>query len=292
MIGEGVCWPDEADEVIRGDMTAAVAYTTPAGGAVVVAVASCGIGQRDRGMVGFTTSLGFGKKLERIIRDPHVALAYHARDHGFSASPRFVLAQGLASVDITPSRERLEALVPQVQRYLGEIKRGPVWDRLLREYYSERVFVDIAVERVVSWPDLGCSGGPRVAGAGWPAPPGPQQPPRNGTGPRVDVAQAAGRIGMLAHRVLAYRGGDGFPVVVPVQLAGTTPPGCGWSPRRGSCRLAGAGRGCWRMPTGRGSSGSAPGSSPAGWRSPPTAPPCTRRIPAGVSSRRRARTCC
>ncbi len=49
MMGEGVCWPDEADEVIRGDMTAAVAYTTPAGGAVVVAVASCGIGQRDRG---------------------------------------------------------------------------------------------------------------------------------------------------------------------------------------------------------------------------------------------------
>lgn len=220
MIGEGVCWPDEADEVIRGDMTAAVAYTTPAGGAVVVAVASCGIGQRDRGMAGFTTSLGFGKKLERIIRDPHVALAYHARDHGFSASPRFVLAQGLASVDLTPSRERQEALVPQVQRFLGEVKRGPVWDRLLREYYSERVFVDIAVERVVSWPDLGCSGGPRVAGAGWPAPPGPQQPPRNGTGPRVDVAQAAGRIGMLAHRVLAYRGGDGFPVVVPVQLGG------------------------------------------------------------------------
>lgn len=32
MMGEGVCWPDEADEVIRGDMTAAVAYTTPAGG--------------------------------------------------------------------------------------------------------------------------------------------------------------------------------------------------------------------------------------------------------------------
>lgn len=220
MMGEHVCWPDEADDVIRGDMTAAAAYATPAGGAVVVAVAPCGIGQRDRGMVGFTTSLGFGRKLERIIRDPHVALAYHARDHGFSASPRYVLAQGLASADITPSRERLEAFAPQAQRYLGEIKRGPVWDRLLREYYSERVFVDIAVERVVSWPDLGCSGGPDVAGAGWPAPPAPQQPPKNGTGPRVDVARAAGRIAVLPHRVLAYRGGDGFPVVVAVQLGG------------------------------------------------------------------------
>ena len=220
MMGERVHWPDEADDVIRGDMTAAAAYTTPAGGAVVVAVAPCGIGQRDRGMVGFTTSLGFGRKLERIIRDPHVALAYHARDHGFSASPRYVLAQGLASADITPSRERLEAFIPQVQRYLGGIKRGPVWDRLLREYYSERVFVDIAVERVLSWPDLGCSGDPYVTGVGWPGPPGPQRPPKNGTGPRVDVARAAGRIAMLPHRVLAYRGGDGFPVVVAVQLGG------------------------------------------------------------------------
>ena len=72
-------------------------------------------------MVGFTTSLGFGRKLERIIRDPHVALAYHARDHGFRL-PRYVLAQGLASADITPSRERREVFIPQVQRYLGGIK--------------------------------------------------------------------------------------------------------------------------------------------------------------------------
>ena len=85
--------------------------------------------------MGFTTSLGFGKKLERIIADPHVALAYHARGHGFSASPAFVLAQGIASVDIRPSRDRLEAAAPQGERYLGPIVRGPVWDRLLREYY-------------------------------------------------------------------------------------------------------------------------------------------------------------
>jgi hypothetical protein len=220
IMGESVCWPDEADDVIRGDMTAAAAYITPAGGAVVVAVAPCGIGQRDQGLAGFTTSLGFGRKLERIIRDPHVALAYHAREHGFSASPRYVLAQGLASVDITPSRERLEVLVPQVERYLGEVKRGPVWDRLLREYYAERVFVDIAVERVLSWPDFGCSGAPHVAGAAWPAPPVPQEQPEKGTSPRVDVARAAGRIAVLPHRVLAYRGSDGFPVVVPVQLGG------------------------------------------------------------------------
>ena len=36
----------------------------------------------------------------------------------------------------------------------------------------------------------------------------------------MDVDRAAGRIAVLPHRVLAYRGADGFPVVVPVEFAG------------------------------------------------------------------------
>ena len=220
MTGEPVRWPDEVDEVIRGDLTAAAAYITPAGGAVVTAVAPVGIGRRDAGGVGFTTSLGFPRKLERIIGDPHVALAFHAREHGFSANPAFVLAQGRARVDITPSRERLEALVPQGERYFGTVVRGLVWDRLLREYYFERVFVDITVARMVAWPDLGAAGEMEVTGAPWPGVAAPQSPPKNGTGPRVDVDRAAGRIAMLPHRVLAYQGADGFPVVVPVEVAG------------------------------------------------------------------------
>jgi hypothetical protein len=220
MAHESVRWSDNVHEVITGDITAAVAYITPAGGAVVTAVAPCGIERRDQGVVGFTTSLGFGQKLERIVRDPHVALAYHSREHGFSVSQAFVLAQGIASVDLTPSRARLEALSPQVGRYLGEPKRGAVWDRLLREYYQERVFVDIGVERMVSWPGLDAHGDPEVTGAAWPGPPAPQASPKNGMGPRVDVDKAAGRIATLPHRVLAYRGADGFPVVVPVEIAG------------------------------------------------------------------------
>lgn len=213
-------WPDEVDEVIRGDLTAAAAYVTPAGGTVVTAVCPMGIDRPDAGEVGYTTSLGFAKKLERIIADPHVALAYHARDHGFSASPMFVLAQGTASVDLRPARERLEAMAPQGARYLGEFMRGPVWDRLLHEYYYERVFVDITVARMTAWPDLSATGTAQVHGEAWPAPPGPQAPPKNGTGPQVDVGRAARQIGVLPHRVLAYRGADGFPVVVPVHLAG------------------------------------------------------------------------
>ena len=34
-----VQWPDAIDEVIGGDLTAALAYVTPAGGAVATAVA-------------------------------------------------------------------------------------------------------------------------------------------------------------------------------------------------------------------------------------------------------------
>lgn len=220
MASEPVRWPDEVDEVIRGDLTAAAAYVTPAGGAVVTSVCPLGIDRREEAEVGFTTSLGFAKKLERIIADPHVALAYHAREHGFSASPAFVLAQGLASVDLRPSRARLEAIAPQGERFLGQFMRGAVWDQLLREYYYERVFVDVTVDRIASWPDLSAFGQMRVFGASWPGPPGPQAPPKNGTSPRVDVARAAGRIGVLPHRVLAYRGADGFPVMVPVELAG------------------------------------------------------------------------
>ena len=114
-----------------------------------------------------------------------------------------------------PSRERLEAIIPRAELFYGDAKHGLVWDRLLREYYYERVLVDITLERVMTWPDRIASGDPQVTGKPWPDPPGPQRPPDKGTGPRVEVARAAGRIGMLPHRVLAYRGGDGFPVVVP-----------------------------------------------------------------------------
>ncbi|MGN6796367.1 MAG: hypothetical protein ACTHJW_28610 [Streptosporangiaceae bacterium] len=217
---EPVHWSDEAQEVISGDITTAAAYLTPAGGAVVNAVATFGIVDRDRGMLGFTTSLGFPKKLERIIGDPRVALAYHAREHGFAALPWFVLAQGRATVNLQPSRERVDAIMPQAERYYGAAKRGAVWDRLLREYYYVRVFVDVAVERILAWPSLDAAGNPQQAGPAWPGLPDSQRPPKNGIRPRVDVDRAAGQVGMLAHRVLAYRGGDGYPVVVPVHLAG------------------------------------------------------------------------
>jgi hypothetical protein len=123
-------WTDADDAVIGGDLTAALAYVTPAGGAVVTAVAPIGMRDREAGTVAFTTSLGFGRKLDRINENPRVALAYHAREHGFASDPRFVLVQGTASYDAQPDRSILTDVVgPASARFMGPPRRGPFWDR-------------------------------------------------------------------------------------------------------------------------------------------------------------------
>ena len=222
---EPVVWSDEIETVIDGDLTAAAAYVTPAGGAVVTSVAPCGYHSRVDATVGFTTSLGFPKKLQRILRDPRVAMAFHAREHGFSTSPRYVLVQGLAAVDLTPSRARLDSFVPQATRFLGSTRQGRGWDWLLKEYYYERVFVDVSVTRVWSSGRLDGSGHVEVSGAPLPAPPRSQRPPKRGVEPRVDVSRLEHRTRRLAHHLVAYRGSDGFPVIVPVRMAGYGPGG-------------------------------------------------------------------
>lgn len=216
-----VVWSSEADDVIRGDLTAAVAYSTPAGGAVVTAVSTLGMGDRESGSLAFTTSLGLSKKLERMLRDRRVAIAYHARDHGYSRSPCFELAQGDASVELAPSKERLESIFPEAEKFLGQgIKRGFFWDRLLREYYTDRVFVDVSLIRLAEWDSLEATGAPKVVGEPLPGPPLAQSPPKGGTAPRVNVSRVARKVARLPHRVLAYIGTDGYPVIVPVHVDG------------------------------------------------------------------------
>src|SRR2546423_9637306 len=152
-------WPDDVDRVIDGDLTAALSYVTPAGGAVVTAVAPIGLRDRERGAVGFTTSLGLSRKLERIRREPRIALVYHTRKHGFAEDPRYVLAQGDADITLEPDERYLEEeLGPRADRYLGARKSGFFWDRWLREYYRDRVPVEVTARRVFPWPDLDCSG--------------------------------------------------------------------------------------------------------------------------------------
>ena len=212
-------WDDRTDAILDGDLTAALAYVTPAGGAVVTPVAPIGLRDRQANVVTFTTSLGFGRKLDRIRNDPSVALAYHAREHGFADGDDYVLVQGRATVDERADGDRLDAEVrPAAARFMGPPKTGVFWDRWLQAYYQDRVPVDVAVERVVRWPDLRCAGEPSVVGEAPAESPAPQSPPKNGTGPRVDVDRAAERLRALPHVLLGFRGGDGLPVVVPVEV--------------------------------------------------------------------------
>ena len=229
-----VTWSDEIDDILGGDLTAGLAYATPAGGAVVTAVAPIGLRDRAAGTVGFTTSNGFGRKLERIRRDPRVALAYHAREHGHSGRPEYVLVQGRA----TPrphDRAELEAIEPNVTHFMGAPARGRFWDRWLAAYYADRVLVDVAVERILVWPSLDCAGLPEILGAPLPAAPAPPQaPPKNGSDPRVPAERAAQRLAALPHRLVAALGADGFPLVLPFGVAASSEQGI-------DLRIAGAG---------------------------------------------------
>jgi hypothetical protein len=217
-----VYWPDEVDRVLGGDMTAALAYVTPAGGTVVTGVSPVGMRDREAGTVTFTTSFGFGRKLERLERDPHVALAYHAREHGLADGPLFVLVQGTARPIPEVDEEWNEKVLgPQAVPFLGEPRRGPLWDRLLREYYADRVPVTVDVERMVVWPSLDCSGEAAVHGSPRPADPPSQSPPKKGTGPREDAERAARRLERLPHLLASWGEADGHPAVVAARVAGS-----------------------------------------------------------------------
>jgi hypothetical protein len=215
-----VAWDDDLDAIFAGDLTVGLGYRTPAAGVVVQAVAPIGLRDRERGTLGFTTSLGFSRKLERIAADPRVALAFHAREHGTASAPRYVLAQGTAHVVEQPSDAQRERVRTQAAAHLGALKEGFFWDRWLREYYEARVPVEVGVRRILAWPTLDAPGpAPGILGEPAPLrPPEPQRPPKNGVAPRIDVARAAKRLRGTAHTLLGYAGADGMPVVVPVEI--------------------------------------------------------------------------
>jgi hypothetical protein len=214
-----VAWDDAVDAILAGDMTAALGYRTPAGGVVVQAIAPIGLRDRAAGTVGFTTSLGFSRKLERIARDPRVAMAFHAREHGYAHGREYVLVQGRARVVAEPSPQQRAQVRTHAEAYLGASREGWFWDRWLREYYRARVPVHIEADRIVVWPDLRCAGPPVVTGEALPhGGPNPHRPPAKGTGPRVDVARAARRLRGTQHRLLGFAAADARPLVVPVEI--------------------------------------------------------------------------
>jgi hypothetical protein len=221
-----VSWPDHVDEILGADMTAALGYATPARGAVVMAVAPIGLRDRERGAVGFTTSLGFAKKLDRIKREPRVALAYHSRKHGRSNRSEFVLVQGRAEPVIEPTPEDRALVRRQAEQFLGSARSGPFWDRWLREYYMVRIPVWVTAERITVWPDLDCAGPPERYGLPEPvSTPDPQLAPAKGTGPRVNMERAAKRLAKTPHLLLGHVDADGYPELGPVELAASDDTG-------------------------------------------------------------------
>ena len=221
-----VTWDPDIDAVLAGDLTAGLGYRTPAGGVVVQAVAPIGLRDRVRGTLGFTTSLGFSKKLERIAADPRVALAFHAREHGRASGSRYILAQGTAQVIAEPPDALRDRVRNLAEDRLGAARQGRFWSYWLREYYVTRVPVEITLTRIMSWRTLDAAGAPDVLGAplrdGEPA---AQSAPARGTAPRIDVTRAARRLRATAHTLLGYAGADGYPIVVPVAVESADPDG-------------------------------------------------------------------
>ncbi len=210
-------WPDQVDEIIASDMAAAVAYMTPASGVLISPMAPLGMRDRERGTVTLTSSLGLWKKLDRIRRNPGVAVVYHARDHGYTDRPGFVLVQGRASFG-KPDRAWLESITPEWDRFLVPRKGGLV-GRALNVYYWQRVAITVDIERVVAYPDNAAKGEPVVTGSARRVPAPPQSEPRKGTGPRVATAKVAADVERLPHTLLGWRGDDDLPEVVPVEAA-------------------------------------------------------------------------
>jgi hypothetical protein len=213
-------WPDTADEILDGDQVLALAYVTPASGVVVTPVTNLALRDREAGSVmAVNTSVGVWKKLDRIRSNPQVALVYHTRTHGFSDRPEYVLVQGRASLS-APVPDYPKTIRENWERFGGPADFGPLWRAWLRAWLL-RVELEVAVERVLVWPDLACGGAPEVHGAALPTtPPDPQRPPANGTGPRIDHLRAAKRAGRLPNVLLGWVGSDGFPLVAPVEVAG------------------------------------------------------------------------
>jgi hypothetical protein len=210
-----VRWSDEVDEILGGDLAAGFAYLTPAKGVVIAPMAPLGLRDREAGTVTVTTSLALWKKLDRVRRNPGVAIAYHAREHGFSNRPGFLLVQGRASFSSIPDRVWLESITPEWDRFLVP-KLGGALGRPLDVYYWQRVAIEVEVERVIAYPDGAAREEPEIFGAERQPPPAPQEEPSGGTAPRVALRSAAAHAGRLPHTLLGWCGSDHMPEVLPV----------------------------------------------------------------------------
>jgi hypothetical protein len=215
----GLSWSEDIDAVVGGDRVVMLVYATPAAGAVLLPVNNFALRDRAAGTISaVNSSVGAWRKLERIRRAPRVALAYHSRAHSDREDPRFVLVQGRATLG-PPVPDYPARLGADWERFEPWSQTPALW-RWWQRVYALRVQIDVTVERVLVWPDLACVGEPKVTGAPLPLAPGPQQPPGNGTAPRLNAARAARAAARLPHVLLGWVGADGYPMAAPVEVVG------------------------------------------------------------------------
>lgn len=213
-----VSWGDDVDEILASDLAAGFAYLTPARGVVITPMAPLALRDRQRGTVTLTTSQAMWRKLDRLRRNPGVAIAYHAREHGLTSRAGFVLVQGRASFPSVPDRAWLESITPEWERFLGPRSTG-LAGRMLRVYYWQRVPITVQVERIVAYPDDAAVGQPRRLGSPAADPAPPQKAPGGGTAARVDAGRVSAHAQRLPHTLLGWCGSDDLPEVVPVSAA-------------------------------------------------------------------------
>ena len=113
----GATWPDTVDDIFGGDCVVTLGYVTPASGVVLTPLTNFALRDRSAGtLTVLNSSVGVWKKLERIRRNPRVAVAFHTRKRGTSRRREYVLVQGNAS---------LSEPVPEYPRL-----RADVWERV------------------------------------------------------------------------------------------------------------------------------------------------------------------
>jgi hypothetical protein len=217
-------WTEQLDQIIGGDHVVMLGSVTPAGGVVLVPMSNLGTRNREAATVTVNSSIGAWKKLDRISRNPKVALVFHTRVHATSGRPEYLLAHGTAKLS-EPIPDYPSTVIDYWERFEPWRDLNPLWKRWLR-VFAIRIEIEVAVDRLIAWPDLGGRGEPAVHGASLPAElPPSQRPPGRGTGPRVSPRRAARSASRLPHLLLGWVGADGLPMTVPVRIAGWIPEG-------------------------------------------------------------------
>ncbi len=213
-------WSDAVEEILDCDHVTMLAYVTPAKGVVLLPVSNFAEHDRAAGTVTVNSSVALWKKLVRMKRNPHVALAFHSREHSGTDRPDYVLVQGRVSLG-APVDDYPSTILDRWERFEPWRDQGRLWKRF-RRVYGVRVAIVIHAERVTTWPDLACLGTATVEGAARPetGPPS-QRAPRNGTGPRIRHRRSAKGAAKLPDVLLGWVGADGFPEVVPVRITGS-----------------------------------------------------------------------